>query len=148
MKYKAPENLSTVELLMVDDDELDVELFERSLKAQKIANPMYHCENGEDALEFLRHRVRENIKNPLVVLMDINMPKMGGIECVRQIRADDDLKSTIVFILTTSDDDRDVLESYKLNVAGYLVKGKLGDSFVDGVTLLDRFWKVVELPVQ
>ena len=137
---------SMVELLMVDDDELDVELFKRSLKAQRIANPMSCCNNGEDALEFLKARNASKNRTPLIVLMDINMPRMNGIECIRKIREDQDLKKTVIFVMTTSEDDRDVLESYKLNVAGYLVKGKLGESFIDGITMLDQYWRVVELP--
>lgn len=143
---KLGETETPVEILMVDDDELDYELFRRQLAKQQITNVLHHVYDGEDALTFLRNRQEKGARNPLVVLMDVNMPRMNGIDCVRALREDPRLKSTVVFMLTTSDDDRDVLEAYELNVAGYLVKGNLGTAFLEGIQLLDTYFRVVRLP--
>lgn len=140
---------TAVEILMVDDDDLDYELLIRQLKKQKIANPVHHVLDGVEALAFLRawHNDK-SLEEPksLIVLLDINMPRMGGLECLREIRNDPALKSTTVFILTTSKQDEDILGAYELNVAGYLVKNELGPAFLEGVLMLDTYWRVVELP--
>ncbi len=140
------DNLTAVEILMVDDDELDYELFTRQLKKQRIANKSHRAKNGEEALRFLGEWYAAPNQPPLIVLLDINMPKMGGLECLKAIRADSKLRSTIVFMLTSSNHDRDVIDAYELNVAGYMVKGDLGPAFVEGVNFLQCYWRIVELP--
>lgn len=134
------------EILMVDDDDLDFELFQRTMRKERIANPLHHARNGVEALDMLRARISDGNSAPLVVLMDINMPMMSGIECLRAIRGDEQLKSTVVFIMTTSDNDRDMLEAHKLNVAGYLVKNDLGTGFLEGIVMLESYWTLAELP--
>lgn len=134
-----------VEILMVDDDPLDIELFERTIRRQRIVNPVHSAHDGIDALAYLRARSSCNAA-PLVVLLDINMPRMNGIECLRAIRDDDSLRSTIVFVLTSSDNDRDVFDAYNLNVAGYLVKSDLGTGFREGIRLLRSYLQVSDPP--
>ncbi|MEM7097201.1 MAG: response regulator [Pseudomonadota bacterium] len=127
--------VTDVEILMVDDDPLDFELFRRSLAKQSISKTLHYKPSGEEALAFLRHR---DPANPLIVLMDINMPGMNGIECLEEIRQDPLLRSTTVFMLTTSEADADVAKAHELNAAGYLVKGSIGTAFVEQINLLEN----------
>ena len=81
-----------------------------------------------------------------LVLLDLNMPRMNGIEFLRELRADAELKATTVVVLTTSNDDRDKVEAYNLNVAGYLIKPVTFANFVDVMATLNKYWTLVELP--
>lgn len=139
-------NYQSVDILMVDDDELDVELFRRSLKKNRIANRLLWARDGVEALEILQGKTAKTLAFPAIVLLDINMPRMNGLEFLEAIRADENLRSLTVFVLTTSQDDRDIARAYDYNVAGYMVKSELGESFAAGIGLLDHYWRVVELP--
>ncbi len=138
-----------VSILMVEDDPLDVEIFQRSLHSNRIANHLCHAIDGVEALEVLRgqHPSKE-ITRPYLILMDINMPRMDGIECLREIRSDDELKDSTVFIMTTSSSDEDIYEAYNLNVAGYMVKSDLGLHFIKTVEMLDRYCHAIVLPTE
>ncbi|MFK7914927.1 MAG: response regulator [Pseudomonadales bacterium] len=144
--YEFMEKYHSVDILMVDDDELDVELFRRSLTKNRIANRLVWAQDGVEALEILQGKRAESIEQPAIVLLDINMPRMNGLEFLDAIRADPALKTLTVFVLTTSQDDRDIARAYENNVAGYMVKSELGESFAEGIGLLDHYWRVVELP--
>ncbi len=137
-----------VEILMVDDEELDYQLFRRQMAKQRIANETHYARSGEEALSFLRDWHAQPRSNRLIVLMDVNMPGMGGIECIRAIRDDQQLRTTVVFVLTSSSLDEDILDAYELNVAGYLLKDHLGPAFVDAVNMLESYWRTVQLPPQ
>ena len=131
---------------MVDDDELDVELFRRTLRKNRIANRLIWARDGVDALEILQGKGPESVRPPAIVLLDINMPRMNGLEFLDVIRADPTLKTLTVFVLTTSQDDRDIARANKHSVAGYMVKSDLGESFSASIGLLDHYWRVLELP--
>lgn len=136
-----------ITVLHVEDDDIDVMSLQRSFRKAKIANHIITAGNGEEALDILRGaNGREKLEQPFVMLVDINMPRMNGIELLREVRADSDLHSTIAFVLTTSDHDADILSAYDLNVAGYLVKKHAGAQFLQAVTMLDAYWHIVELP--
>jgi CheY-like chemotaxis protein len=138
---------NTVTFLLVEDDEIDIKVIKRGFKALKLANPIRIARDGIEALEILRGtNGQEQITAPYLILLDINMPRMNGIEFLQAIRADDDLKSSIVFMLTTSASEEDRTEAYNFNVAGYLLKSKVMDSFANALTMLDNYWKVVEFP--
>lgn len=138
---------STVSILLVEDDDIDAEGVERALEKAYIANPRFRARDGVEALEMLRgENGHEAIPTPHLLLVDINMPRMDGIEFMTEIRKDEKLKKSIAFILTTSNGESDKIEAYNLNVAGYLVKSKVGDNFVDMIDMLDHFWKIVEFP--
>ena len=83
-----------------------------------------------------------------MILLDLNMPRMGGLELLNTLRNDPSLETSVVFVLTTSKDDEDKLAAYKQHIAGYIVKEKLDDGFEDLVKLLDHYWRLVELPVK
>jgi CheY-like chemotaxis protein len=85
---------------------------------------------------------------PYLILLDLNMPRMNGIEFLAELRSDPQLRSSIVFVLTTSNAEEDKVESYGYNVAGYIVKSEVGHRFVNLITMLGHFWRIVEFPVE
>jgi CheY-like chemotaxis protein len=139
----------TINILLVEDDEVDVMNVQRAFRKNKITNPLYIAENGLEALAMLRS---QDGKNPIVppfrrlILLDLNMPKMNGLEFLHQLRADSQLKSTPVVVLTTSDEDRDRLEAYNLNVAGYLLKPVTFANFDQIMLTLTNYWALSEMP--
>ena len=140
-------NAQHINLLLVDDDEVDVMGLKRALKELKIANPVTVAGDGIEALEHLRgENGRAKLASPFIILLDLNMPRMTGIEFLKEIRKDPALKSSIVFVLTTSSADEDITRAYKNNVAGYIVKSNPADTFRDAVQLLNYYWTIVELP--
>ena len=135
-------------ILLVEDDELDVMNVQRAFKKNNISNPLYVAGNGVEALEMLRGQGRgPHVPNfRRLVLLDLNMPKMGGIEFLHELRKDPDLAFTSVIVLTTSDEERDKVEAYKLNVAGYILKPVTLAAFVEIMAALNKYWTVNELP--
>lgn len=136
-----------VSLLLIDDDDVEAELVSRSLQNARIANRIFRARDGEEGLNLLREDGENAIPKPVLVLLDLNMPRMDGIEFLDEIRGDEQLKRTTVFVLTTSNDQRDREQAYDRAVAGYIVKSNAGPEFSRLVELLKHFWRVVELPV-
>ena len=134
-----------VTIILVEDDDVDVQGIRRAFKKNKIANPLKVARDGVEALEMLRGNGAETLR-PYLILLDINMPRMNGIEFLRELRNDSRLKDSIVFVLTTSRADEDRFDAYQFNVAGYIVKADAGAGFMKAVDLLDRYWKIVEFP--
>jgi CheY-like chemotaxis protein len=137
MQHKA------ITVLLVDDDDVDVMGVERAFRRAKIKNPMVVAKDGIDALEKLRGK---QVVRPYLILLDLNMPRMNGLEFLDAIRKDPDLKDSVVFVLTTSKAEQDKWEAYQRNIAGYIVKENVGEEFLDAVSLLDIYWRIVELP--
>ena len=135
-------------ILLVEDDELDVMNVQRAFKKNNILNPLHVARNGLEALEMLRGTGdRPPVPDDRrLILLDLNMPRMGGIEFLREIRSDDSLKHITVVVLTTSDEERDKVDAYNLNVAGYIVKPVTLGSFVEIMATLNKYWTVNELP--
>ncbi|WP_438016325.1 response regulator [Sorangium sp. So ce315] len=131
-------------ILLVEDDEVDVMNVRRAFKKNNISNPLWVAGNGVEALEMLRSGAIPTERR--LILLDLNMPKMNGIEFLRELRADPDLVSTSVVVLTTSNDDRDKVGAFNLNVAGYLLKPVTFLSFVELMAALNKYWRLVELP--
>lgn len=136
--------MRTLNILLVEDDEVDVMNVQRSFKKNNISNPLFVAGNGVEALEMLRNGSVPS-QNRLI-LLDINMPKMNGIEFLRVLRADPALRASPVVVLTTSNDDKDRMESFQLNVAGYLLKPVTFSSFVELMLALNKYWMLVEMP--
>jgi CheY-like chemotaxis protein len=142
-----PASQRPLNILLVEDDELDVMNVQRAFRKNNITNPLYVASNGIEALDMLRGRGATPMPNGRrIVLLDLNMPKMGGIEFLRELRNDPQLRLTTVIVLTTSDEDRDKVEAYKLNVAGYIVKPVTLSAFVEIMATLNKYWTVSELP--
>jgi CheY-like chemotaxis protein len=134
-------------ILLVDDDEVDVMNVQRAFKKNNIRNPLYIASNGLEALELLRGQGEPVIPGPRrLVLLDLNMPKMSGLEFLRAIREDPALRSLTVVVLTTSDDERDRIEAYNLNVAGYILKPVTFTAFVEAMATLNKYWTINEFP--
>lgn len=131
-------------LLIVEDDEVDVMNVQRAFQKNKIANPLFVAGNGLEALELLRGG--KIPKERRIILLDLNMPKMNGIEFLRELRADEELRATPVVVLTTSNDEKDKIEAYNLNVAGYLLKPVTFSNFCEVMAALNKYWTLVEMP--
>ncbi len=135
-------------ILLVEDDDIDTENVIRAFEKNKMSNPIYTVGNGEEALDFLRNQGRfsdpEKSPRPGIILLDINMPIMNGIEFLRIIKTDDDLKSIPVVVLTTSREESDRIESFKLSVAGYIVKPVEFQDFVNAMKAIDVYWTLSE----
>ena len=135
-------------ILLVEDDEIDVMNVRRALKTNRITSPLYVAGNGAEALAILRGASGDPPmpRARRIVLLDLNMPRMNGIEFLRALRDDPDLRGTTVIVLTTSDEERDKIDAYRLNVAGYIVKPVTMAAFVEVMATLNRYWTVSELP--
>jgi len=131
-------------IVLVDDDDVNVMNVQRAFVRGKISHPFWVAEDGLAALELLRSGQVPAERR--LVLLDMNMPRMDGVEFLRALRADDKLRHTPVVVLTTSDDDRDKMEAYDFNVAGYLVKPLLFSVFCELISKLHSYWSSVELP--
>jgi CheY-like chemotaxis protein len=139
----------TVNVLLVEDDEVDVMNVQRAFKCNRIENSLYVANNGLAALDMLRGSDSDPPMVPehrRLVLLDINMPKMNGLEFLQELRQDESLKSTPVVVLTTSDADQDRLEAYRLNVAGYILKPVTFATFANVVVALNQYWALCEIP--
>jgi CheY-like chemotaxis protein len=132
-------------ILLAEDDKVDAMTVRRAFKDLKVTNPIVHAFNGEEALCYLKGN--GNAK-PCFILLDLNMPKMNGIEFLKIIKADDALRSIPVIILTTSKEEQDKIESFKLCVAGYIIKSVDYRKFVEAVKVIDLYWTLSELPNQ
>lgn len=132
-----------VNIFIVEDDDIDTMAIRRSLKNVNIIGSIYVAKDGIEALEKLR---AGNIPPPYIILMDLNMPRMNGIDCIKEIRLDPHLKQAIIFALSTSKDEKDKFQVYNYNVAGYIIKCDAGDDFDMAMRMLEQYLKVVELP--
>ncbi len=136
-----------ISILLVEDDDVDAEAIKRAFLRQKISNPITRATDGIEALALLRGEDgAEKLKSPYIILLDINMPRMNGIEFLEQIRNDATLQGSIIFVLTTSESNRDIDEVYAKNVAGYIFKSRAGKDFSSLVGLIDHYWRYIELP--
>jgi len=133
-----------VHLLIVEDDQVDAENIARAFSKGKLTNPLQFARDGIEALEILRADGPPARRR--IILLDINMPRMNGLELLREMRSDAALRGIPVVVLTTSNNDRDRFEAYDLQVAGYLLKPVIFQSFVDTMIALDRYWALVEFP--
>jgi CheY-like chemotaxis protein len=131
-------------ILLVEDDEVDVLNVRRAFQKNHITNPLFVASNGVDALAQLRGGAIPRDRR--IILLDLNMPQMNGIELLREIRHDPELNLTPVIVLTTSNDERDRIEAYNLNVAGYLLKPVTFANFCEVMAALNKYWALVELP--
>lgn len=140
---KAP-NCREVSLLMIEDDDIDATALRRALHKLKLLNPVYRAHDGIEALQMLRSN---EVPAPFIILLDLNLPRMNGLEFLEALRSDASLTQTIVFVLTTSKSDEDIIAAYREHVAGYLLKQRMDDDFLQVVSLLNHYWRIVELPV-
>ncbi len=134
---------STQPIMLVEDDEVDAMTIRRALREIKVLNPLIHCENGEEALESLGKMHEE----PCIILLDLNMPRMNGIEFLREVKKREEFRRIPVVVLTTSREERDRVDSFENNVAGYMIKPVDYMQFVETIRTIDMYWTLSELPV-
>ncbi|GAA0854656.1 response regulator [Aliiglaciecola litoralis] len=132
-----------VNILLMEDDDIDAKGLMRAFKKHQISNPVTRVTNGLEGLKLLRSNA---VPKPLIVLLDLNMPRMNGIEFLNELRNDEQLKETVVFVLTTSHSEVDLLAAYERNIAGYIVKTNLKTSFDRLIEMLTSYWNISELP--
>ena len=130
-------------ILLVEDDQVDMMRVTRALKDIHVTNQIVHRENGEDALNYLRD---ENSDKPCLILLDLNMPIMNGIEFLQTVKKDERLRGIPVVVLTTSDDQQDKLDSFNLGVAGYVAKPVDYRQFVEVMRSIDAYWTMSAMP--
>jgi CheY-like chemotaxis protein len=131
-------------ILLVEDDDVDVMNVRRAFQRAHVSNPLHVASNGLEALDMLRGDTIPLGRR--LVLLDLNMPRMNGIEFLREVRADAELRTLPVVVLTTSNDERDKVDAYNLNVAGYLLKPVTFSDFVELMAALNKYWMLVEMP--
>jgi chemotaxis family two-component system response regulator Rcp1 len=134
--------MKPLSILLVEDDLADQKLIKTSLKKQKIANDLHIVNNGEEGLDFLYHRGGYSSGEPLpdLILLDLNMPGMGGKEFLKSVKNDGNLRQIPVIILTTSDSEKDILDSYKLQASGYVNKPVTLDGFTQAMGRIEDYW--------
>jgi CheY-like chemotaxis protein len=135
-------------ILLVEDDEVDVMAVRRAFKKGNIINPLYVAGNGLEALTMLRGEPGQPPIVPLerrIVLLDLNMPKMSGLEFLQELRADSTIRHIPVIMLTTSNEEQDRIQAYDLNVAGYILKPVTFSTFVELMIALNKYWALCEM---
>ena len=143
-------NETVVEILLVEDNPHDVELTLRALKKHNLANKVHVVKDGAEALDYIFatgiYAERNIHDHPRVILLDLKLPKVDGMEILRRIRADERTKTIPVVVLTSSQEERDIVESYKLGVNSYIVKPVDFDKFLSTVQELGLYWLVLYKP--
>jgi CheY-like chemotaxis protein len=137
-----------INILLLEDDVVDVMNVQRAFKKGNITSPLYVASNGLEGLEMLRGTSTKSAAispKHLVILLDVNMPKMSGIEFLKVLRADPTLKTIPVVMLTTSNELIDRFNAYSLNVAGYLLKPLVFSAFVEMMTTINKYWTLCEM---
>lgn len=136
-----------INVLLVEDDEVDIMNVQRAFRKNNINNPLFIARNGIEALDALLKRNETLIiPMPRIILLDINMPKMGGLEFLAELRTFPELKSISVFVMTTSNEESDKIAAYNLNVAGYILKPLSFEGFANAVSILNHYWHLCEIP--
>lgn len=130
-------------ILLVEDDLVDAMTIRRALRELKVTNPLYVAGNGEEALQYLRHL---DTAQPCIILLDLNMPRMGGLEFLDVIKQDPILRRIPVIVLTSSREEKDRISSFDKSVAGYMVKPVDYEQFVNVVKTIDLYWTLSEMP--
>lgn len=134
---------SSKPILLIEDDRVDAMTTERAMKELNVANELVHTINGEEALDYLRDTRKEN---PCIILLDLNMPRMNGFEFLEIVKRDNYFKKIPVVVLTTSKEDKDKIDSFNLNVAGYMIKPVDYKQFVEVIRTINMYWTLSELP--
>lgn len=130
---------SPFKILYVEDNEEDLEAFQRACKKSAIKNPLVIARNGAEALEILRgDDSTPALELPYLVLLDLNMPIMNGLEFLDNVRKDKHLKDTVIIVLTTSNYDKDRTATFDNNVAGYIVKSEVGEGFSNVIDMMNK----------
>lgn len=136
--------IDRVEILLIEDNPDEAELTIRSLKKNNLTNHLVHISDGAEALDFIFakgiHAGNGSVIQPKLILLDLKLPKVDGLEILRQLKSDEETKSIPVVVLTSSSQDKDIIESYRLGVNSYIVKPVNFESFAKAITELGMYW--------
>ncbi|GAA4459515.1 response regulator [Nemorincola caseinilytica] len=132
-----------IEILLVEDDPYEAELAIRSLKTNNLGNSIRHIDDGADALAYLMSPELLNDHKRHMVLLDLNLPRVDGLEILRRLKADEARRMIPVIVLTSSKEEKDIIESYKLGVNSYIVKPVNFDSFSKAIADLKMYWLIL-----
>jgi CheY-like chemotaxis protein len=142
----SPVSNTAVKMVLIEDDAVDAESVDRALTKLKLSTPVLRFNDGKAAIEGLRAAGKDKVQRPYLILLDLNLPRMNGLEFLDELRADPLLRDNIVFVLTTSCDARDIREAYARNVAGYIVKARVEEGLLEAFKMLGRYGELVEFP--
>jgi len=134
-----------VAFLVVDDDDVAVMAVRRVVAKMRLTNPVERAVDGREALDLLRGTDGRSVPRPYIILLDINMPRMNGLEFLAELREDVELANSVVFVMTTSDAPRDIAAAYDHKIAGYIVKESAYDSLKDAMDMLNKYTEIVSL---
>ncbi|OHD70943.1 MAG: two-component system response regulator [Spirochaetes bacterium RBG_16_49_21] len=141
---------NVIDILLVEDNSSDVELTLRAFKKHNIINPIHVVSDGAEALEFLfangRYAGRRESRNPKVILLDLKLPKVNGLEVLKKIKEDESTRLIPVVVLTSSREEQDIIQSYKLGVNSFIVKPVDFEKFIDAVRNLGMYWLLMNQP--
>ena len=147
MTWRSTAAPNPIRILLVEDDDGDAKAVERTFLKARIANPILRVRDGVEAMEMLKGTDQQpRLEPPYLLLVDLNMPRMNGIQLVTAIREDPGLHESIIFMLTTSNRAEDKQAAYSLNVTGYILKERAGEDFLKLFSLVDTYWRIVEMP--
>src|SRR5258708_7724199 len=136
-----------LEILLIEDNPYEAELTIRSLKKHNLANNLVHIDDGADALDFIfakgKYNGRDSIRHPKLILLDLKLPKVDGLEILRQLKADERTRGIPVVVLTSSKEEKDVIDTYKLGVNSYIVKPVNFESFAKAVAEMGMYWMIL-----
>lgn len=135
-----------ITFLAVDDDEVSIMAIKRAVKRLKIVNPVEVAYDGKEALDILRANGTDGVRKRYIVTLDLNMPRMTGLELLEEVRKDKELQKQIIFVLSTSDAPTDITAAYEKNIAGYIVKENAYESMKSALEMLGAYMKIVQLP--
>lgn len=138
-----PEDLK---VLLIEDDDVDAERVERAFRKLNLTLPIRRARDGVEALEILRGEALPAFERPYIILLDLKLPRMGGLQFLGCVREDPGLRDAVVFVLTTSQNEADRFKAYQCNVAGYIVKSPTNGDFLNIANLLEWYRRVVEFP--
>lgn len=144
MQILQKQNYREATLFIVDDDDIDAIALERALRKLRLLNTVIRARDGREALELLR---AGKVSSPYMIMLDLNMPRMNGLEFLESLRTDPLLTHAVVFVLTTSKSDEDPVAAYRQHVAGYVFKQHMDRDFLEVVGLIEHYWRLVELPI-
>lgn len=133
-----------VEIILVEDNPFEAELAIKALEKNNLANKLRHIDDGEEALNFIlakgKYEIRKNLPNPKLILLDLKLPKVDGLQILKEIKSNEATKSIPVVVLTSSQEEKDVIESYNLGANSYLVKPVNFESFTKAIADLGFYW--------
>jgi CheY-like chemotaxis protein len=136
-----------IRILLVEDDNGDAKAVERTFLKARVANPIVRAFDGTEALDLMRGtNGKTKLQRPYILLVDLNMPRVNGLELIQTIRDDAELHDSVIFVLTTSNRAEDKDSAHAMNVTGYILKESAGEDFLRLFSLVDSYWRIVEMP--